>query len=195
MQTARAPIESLLADFFASRSATTRSCYRTDFAALAEYMRVRRVVTALRALLASGEARANAICNSFRAAQLAAGVSHATANRRMAAIRSFVRCARAANLVDWRITVQNITPPLRRSSPSDKWRPLQYRRTKAAIQTAERLLIQQLREERDQLQAQLAAWHSAFGTTQLTHALARFERAERAEAAHEPPESNRDDRL
>lgn len=35
-----------------------------------------------------------------------------------------------------------------------------------------------LRSERDQLQTQLEAWHKTFETTQLSHALARLEKAE-----------------
>jgi len=42
-----------------------------------------------------------------------------------------------------------------------------------------------LLDEVVRLKTQLAAWHSVFGTTQLTHARARLEAAEEKAARHE----------
>lgn len=49
--------------------------------------------------------------------------------------------------------------------------------------TAAQAQIAKLTEERDELRVQMNAWHDQFGTTQLTHAVARLESSERQTAA------------
>ena len=118
----REKVRSLFEEFLAAREPKTRSCYRTDFAALAVFLHSDDKVSAIHQLLVAGDRAANLLVKQYRADLLRQDAMPATVNRRLAAVRSFVRCARAAGLIRWRITIENITPPQYRTTPVAKWR-------------------------------------------------------------------------
>lgn len=116
-----AVVKALLRDFLAARSPKTSSCYRTDYAYFAGFIHAENTESAILSLLTAGDRQAELLVEQFRSKMLGGDVAQATVSRRLAALRSIVKCARVASLIDWHLRVENspITP---RATPTAKWR-------------------------------------------------------------------------
>jgi integrase/recombinase XerC len=116
---APAPIadpQSLLAAFLSGRKATTLRAYRQDLAAFAAFLGAPYAEDAAKQLLARGPGPANSLALAFRSHMLDAGLSPATVNRRLAALRSLVKLARTVGMVHWHLDVEGVRDePLRDS--------------------------------------------------------------------------------
>ncbi len=103
-----------VAAFVASRSPSTRRAYESDLTAFAGYVGAPSPGIALEGLLRGGPRAAFAAVTAYKAALRDDGLAAATINRRLASLRSFVRFARAAGLVNWVLEVENVkTQPYR----------------------------------------------------------------------------------
>ncbi len=106
--------ERLLGAFLSGRSPRTLRAYALDLADFARWSGVASAAAAARLLLAAGQGGANGTALSYRAALLARGLSAATVNRRLAALRSLVKVARLLGLVTWQLDVEGVaSEPLR----------------------------------------------------------------------------------
>ncbi|MDP3940475.1 MAG: tyrosine-type recombinase/integrase [Deltaproteobacteria bacterium] len=96
----------LLAAFLAGRNPRTLAAYRADVQHFAAFLGAATVEDAARALLAGGQGRANETALRYRAHLQERGLSPATVNRRLAAVRSLVKVARVIGLVPWKLDVE-----------------------------------------------------------------------------------------
>lgn len=95
----RAPVARLVGAFLSGRSARTLDAYRADLGDFAAFVGVEGVDEAAGALLACGLGAANERVLAYRAHLLERGLSPATINRRLSAVRSLVKLARTLGLV------------------------------------------------------------------------------------------------
>src|SRR5258707_4528133 len=98
----------LLEAFLSGRSPRTLRAYARDLADFARWSGVAPAAEAARLLLAAGQGGANGTALSYRAALLARGLSAATVNRRLAALRSLVKVARLLGLAGWTLDVDGV---------------------------------------------------------------------------------------
>jgi integrase/recombinase XerC len=102
------PIKELVADFFGGRTATTLKTYRQALRDFARYLGVERIDQAAGNLLARGPGPANQLVLRYRTHMVDHGLSPATVNLRLSAVRSLVRLARTVGLVAWSLEVRNV---------------------------------------------------------------------------------------
>jgi len=101
-------VDGLLAAFLSGRCERTLLAYRQDLEDFARFVDVAGAEAAGELLLQSGQGNANRIAVSYRAALMDSGLSAATVNRRLAALRSLVKLARTFGLVSWTLDVPNV---------------------------------------------------------------------------------------
>jgi len=94
--------------FLAGRSAQTRDAYTRDMAQFAGFLGVRSATAALTRLLALDHGAANGTVLAFRAHMVDDGLTAATVNRRLAAIRSAAKLARTLGISNWMPEVGNL---------------------------------------------------------------------------------------
>lgn len=97
----------LLDTFLRGRTGTTLDAYKRDIEAFASFVGM-DPSDATNALLASGNGPANLTAHRWRASMLEANRAPATVNRRLAALRSFVKLARTLGLVPWTLDVPSV---------------------------------------------------------------------------------------
>lgn len=102
------PAVRLVEVFLAGRNPRTLRAYEQDLEDFRAYTETDALDTAARLLLAQGHGAANAIALGYKAAMLDRGLSAASINRRLAALRSLVKLARMLGLVPWTLEVQNM---------------------------------------------------------------------------------------
>jgi integrase/recombinase XerC len=87
------------------------------------------------ALITGGKSQANAIASSFRQHMIRSKNANATVNNRLAALRRLIELANRHDLIDWRLTVDDmrVTPYRDTRGPT----PSQWKRLWAAAVTAE----------------------------------------------------------
>jgi integrase/recombinase XerC len=95
----------LLRAFLACRSPATLRAYGRDVADFAAFCSAPTADAAAARLLAHGPGPANELALLYRAHLAERGLSPATVNRRLAALRSLVKLARALGLVGWALEV------------------------------------------------------------------------------------------
>lgn len=108
--------ERLIDSFLAGRKPTTVAAYRRDLEDFRAFVAKQPVAAAYASSvdrvtreffsLASGQA--NGLALGYRADLLARGLSPATVNRRLAALRSLVQLGRTLGLVGWELEIQNV---------------------------------------------------------------------------------------
>lgn len=98
----------LVEAFLAGRKATTLQAYRQDLEDFRAFVGTATSADAAAVLLAHGHGAANGLGLAYRAALVDRGLSPATVNRRLAALRSLVALARTLGLVPWRLEVANV---------------------------------------------------------------------------------------
>src|SRR6266851_3340753 len=101
-------VDGLLAAFLSGRCERTLLAYRQDLEDFARFVNVAGAEAAADVLLQGGQVRANSLAVSYRAAMVDSGLSAATVNRRLAALRSLVKVARTFGLVRWSLEVPNV---------------------------------------------------------------------------------------
>lgn len=101
VDTARVLGAKLYEAFLSGRSATTRDAYTRDVAAFALYLGETTPAAALERLLSHSAGEANGVLLAYRAHLSDAGLTPATINRRLSAIRSAVKLARTLGLTAW----------------------------------------------------------------------------------------------
>ena len=91
----------LYAAFLAGRSVHTREAYTRDLIAFAEFAGAQTPAAALGQLLCLGHGDANGALLAYRAHMSEAGLTPATINRRLSAVRSAVKLARTLGHTTW----------------------------------------------------------------------------------------------
>lgn len=86
--------QQLLALFLSGRSPRTLQAYRCDLKHFCAFTGATEITEAAHQLLGNGQGEAHALVLRYRAALLETGLSPATINRRLAALRSLVQLAR-----------------------------------------------------------------------------------------------------
>ena len=100
--------DSLLAVFLSGKSAKTTKAYAADVADFAAFAGLADAAGVARYLVNAGQGEANRKAHEWRAAMLAANLSPATTNRRLAALRSLVTLARTFAMVAWSLDVPSV---------------------------------------------------------------------------------------
>jgi integrase/recombinase XerC len=104
----------LLTTFLETRSERTQRAYRQDLETFRHFTQQPAVEGAVALLVGSTQGKANALALEYRAHLSRSQLSPATINRRLAALRSLVKRARALGMVSWVLDVPNIkTQPYR----------------------------------------------------------------------------------
>lgn len=98
----------LVADWLASKSKKTRDAYTGDLARFAAWAGEDGNDRAAARLLAAGSHGARHLVLTYRGELESRGLSPATINRALAALRSLVDLARDVGLVDWTLNVQSV---------------------------------------------------------------------------------------
>lgn len=98
----------LVTAFLAGRKATTIAAYSADLADFAAFVGVETVDAAAGVLLNQAHGAANAMALAYRANMIERGLSPATVNRRLAALRSLVKLARVVGMVAWTLEVEGV---------------------------------------------------------------------------------------
>lgn len=97
----------VVAAFLAGRNPRTLRAYSRDLDDFARFVGAVSASAALETLLHLPHGDANAAALAYRARMLDAGLSPATVARRLAALRSVVRCARLLGRVAWTLDVES----------------------------------------------------------------------------------------
>ncbi len=104
----RSKYEALLQSFLASMTPRTQAAYRQDLTDFARFIIAADVVHAARLLLSCGSGSANSLALEYRTRLVERGLSPATINRRLSALRSLVRLANTLGLVSWSLSVKGV---------------------------------------------------------------------------------------
>lgn len=122
---------SLVETFLSGRSPRTLEAYRQDLGDFARYLGAETAEEASRRFLAGGKGPANETAHAYRAELLTRGLSPSTVNRRLAALRSFVKLARLFGVVDFTLDVEGV-------------KSTSYRDTRGPGRDGVRLLLEEL---------------------------------------------------
>lgn len=98
----------LIDAFLSGRNERTIRAYRQDLEDFRVFMKAETLDGAAKALLSRGHGEANGLTLEYRTALLGRGLSPATVNRRLAAIRSLVALARTLGIVPWMLEVSGV---------------------------------------------------------------------------------------
>jgi integrase/recombinase XerC len=98
----------LIDDFYAGRKGTTLTAYRQALDDFSAFLQADCSSTAAKWFLSAGQGGANAIVLRFRADMVQRDLAASTINTRLSAVRSLVKLARTAGLVNWSIEVSNV---------------------------------------------------------------------------------------
>jgi integrase/recombinase XerC len=102
------PVEQLVVDFLAGRRKTTLKTYSQALRDFAQFVGVETVAQAAGTLLAHRPGLGNQLVYRYRAQLLERGMSTATCNIRLSALRSLVKLARIIGIVTWGLEVPNL---------------------------------------------------------------------------------------
>jgi integrase/recombinase XerC len=104
-----APTASRLVEVFLSgKSERTLHAYGADLQDFSAFVGVPTTAAAAEALLARGHGAANELGLAWRASLLERGLTPATVNRRLAALRSLVKLARTLGMVPWSLELAGV---------------------------------------------------------------------------------------
>ena len=103
------PTASRLVEVFLSgKSGRTLRAYGLDLQDFATFLAVADTNAAAEALLSRGHGAANELALSWRSNLLGRGLTPATVNRRLAALRSLVKLARTLGMVPWSLELAGV---------------------------------------------------------------------------------------
>ena len=94
--------------FLSGRNKQTLKAYRGDLEDFRVFVETDTLDEAARLLLGRGHGEANGLALSYKSALVDRGLSPASINRRLAALRSLVKLARTLGLVPWTLEIQNV---------------------------------------------------------------------------------------
>lgn len=94
--------------FLKSKSARTRAAYGQDLSDFASFLGVPDLTRATHRLVSAGLGEANGITLQYRSHMLERGLSPATVNRRLSALRALIQLARMLGLVRWTLEVPGV---------------------------------------------------------------------------------------
>jgi integrase/recombinase XerC len=106
--------EDVIESWLKGRNEKTRRGYLSDLAHFARWAKAPAAHMAVSAFLHMKPGEANRVALLYRAAMVDDGLSSATINRRLAALRSMVKVARMIGKVTWTLDVENIKSEKRR---------------------------------------------------------------------------------
>lgn len=124
-------IDSILNEFYRSKSAKTSRLYRSDLDAFRNYLGVGNVQTALFKLFESPHSQANLTVLHYKSIMQREGLKSATVNRRLSALRSLTKEAHRNGILSWKLDVSNERLP-----PGHKSMPLGAKRFEAMLEKA-----------------------------------------------------------
>jgi integrase/recombinase XerC len=101
-------LQPLLALFLSGKSPKTLAAYRCDLTHFCAALGAASIEEATRLLLGNSQGEANALVLRYRSRLLNSGLSPATINRRLAALRSLVKLARVLGFVPWTLEIPGI---------------------------------------------------------------------------------------
>jgi integrase/recombinase XerC len=101
-------LQPLLALFLSGRSPKTLAAYRSDLKHFCIFIGASTIEDAVRMLLGSGQGEGHALVLRCRTALIERGLSPATINRRLAALRSLVKLARLLGFVPWTLDIPGV---------------------------------------------------------------------------------------
>ncbi|OQW48522.1 MAG: hypothetical protein A4S09_04915 [Proteobacteria bacterium SG_bin7] len=102
-------IEELVKSFLSCRKLTTIEAYKRDLEEFRDFIKVESLDLAARHLISLQQGPANALVLSYKIYLTDdLKLQSATVNRRLAALRSFVKLARTLGLVAWELEIQNV---------------------------------------------------------------------------------------
>jgi len=104
---ARADIDELTADFFAGRSERTIKAYRAGLQSFADYMEADSVEEAAEWLLSLPHGQANKAALRFRNVLKDRGLSNATINQKLSALRSLCALGNRQGFIQWTLSVDS----------------------------------------------------------------------------------------
>jgi integrase/recombinase XerC len=111
---ATATAAAVVGAFLNGRNERTLRAYRQDLNDFCAFVGATAVEQAAAGLLGSGQGAANALALAYKAHLRERGLQAATVNRRLAALRAFVKLARMLGSVSWSLDVENVrTEPYR----------------------------------------------------------------------------------
>jgi integrase/recombinase XerC len=116
------PIPDVIEAWLKGRNAATRRAYLSDLGYFAEWAGAPSAQTAVKALLLAGPGESNRVIVGYRGSMAEAGLSSATINRRLAALRSMVKVGRLIGVINWHIDVQGMKIEPRRDVQGLAWR-------------------------------------------------------------------------
>lgn len=102
--------EGLIAAFLAGRNERTLLAYRRDLEDFQTFVGAASVSEAGDRLIRASHGEANAVALAYRAGMAGRGLSAATVNRRLAALRSLVKLANRLGVVAWKLDVEGAKP-------------------------------------------------------------------------------------
>jgi integrase/recombinase XerC len=102
------PIAALLTAYTSGRNGHTLTAYRRDLEEFRHFVGAGSAEEAVRRLLLARPGDANAIALGYRAHLSGRGLSPASTNRKLAALRSLIKLARLLGLVTWQIEVPGL---------------------------------------------------------------------------------------
>lgn len=100
-------LEELLGAFLSSKKEKTLRAYRQDLQSFCEFANVGSFEEAASMLMSQGHGKANLLGIKYKDYLQQTGLSPATINRRLSALRSLVSLAQTIGLVDWEMQVPN----------------------------------------------------------------------------------------
>ena len=98
----------LMAAWLAGRKPTTMAAYRRDLESFTSWLELDDDQAALDHLMGHGNGHANMVAHNWRASMLDAGLTPATVNRRLSALRSVVKMANRVGMVEWTLSVEGV---------------------------------------------------------------------------------------
>jgi integrase/recombinase XerC len=101
-------LQPLLTLFLSGRSPKTLAAYRYDLKHFCAFIGALTPEDAAQQLLGSGQGEGHALVLRYRAALIERGLSPATINRRLAALRSLVKLARLFGFVPWTLDIPGV---------------------------------------------------------------------------------------
>jgi len=102
------PAVRLLAAFLSGRKAETIKAYRADLEDFQAFVKAGSLSDAAQSIIASAPGDANAQALAYKTHLLERGLSAATVNRRLAALRSLVKLGRTLGLIPWTLEIQGM---------------------------------------------------------------------------------------
>jgi integrase/recombinase XerC len=108
LEVAQTSAADLMSAWLAGRKPTTMAAYRKDLEAFTSWLGLDDDRAALEHLMGHGNGHANMTAHNWRASMLDAGLTPATVNRRLSALRSVVKMANRVGMVEWTLSVEGV---------------------------------------------------------------------------------------